>query len=274
MNLPENMTPLKLLEKSIDSYFALLPRKKPSQLLFTNTNLIAHRGAHDRNKHIIENTTAAFTSALNLGCWGIEFDIHETLDGELVVNHDPTLQRLWGQNKTINDISLKELHAIAPQVPTLLDIVENYGKKMHLFIELKTPFIGEAQLAELLKPLTPCEDYHIISLDEQLFKTFSLFPKNALLLVASHNNVKKFCQISLEMHYGGVLGHYLLMSNSIIKQLRADRKQEIGVGMIDSRFSLYRELSRGIQWLFSDNIHLLNQCLQELKKEQNLHPRQ
>jgi glycerophosphoryl diester phosphodiesterase len=52
--------------------------------------IIAHRGAA-----LIapENTIASFRAAKKLGADGIEFDVHMSIDGELVVIHDATLQR-------------------------------------------------------------------------------------------------------------------------------------------------------------------------------------
>ncbi len=231
--------------------------------MLAEVSLIAHRGAHDKNKIVIENTDAAFARALNLGCWGIEFDVQQTLDRVLVINHDSTLKRLWGKDVAIGELTFRELRQLVPQVPSLTEVVRNYSKHLHLFIELKAPFTAEAQLIESLSQLNPCEDYHLLSLDKEIFASFSQFPNKALLLVAGHNNVKEFCQLSLEKKYGGVLGHYLLLNNRRLKQLQTDKDQVFGVGMIDSKYALYRELNRGIQWLFSNNIPLLESCLQE-----------
>ncbi|KTD18697.1 glycerophosphoryl diester phosphodiesterase [Legionella lansingensis] len=253
---------LQILEKGVDWFFARMPRKKPSQEATGNARFIAHRGAHDRNKTIIENTDAAFARALELGCWGIEFDVQETADHVLVVNHDPTLKRLWRKNVVIKELTFAAVHKLVPEVPCLTEVVNNYGKRMHLFIELKSPLTAEIHLVEALKGLIPCEDYHLLSLDESIFASLTHFPKAAMLLVASSNNVKKFCQLSVEKHYGGVLGHYLLLSKRKIKQLQ-EMKQAVGVGFVDSRFGLYRELNRGVYWIFSNNVEELNRCLEK-----------
>lgn len=260
------MPVLKLLEKSIDYYFAYLPRRKPNKNLVSNACLIAHRGAHDKNLRIVENTDAAFARALALGCWGIEFDVHATADEVLVVNHDPTLLRFWGKKVAIKDLSFNALRQLAPEVPSLDEVVERYGKKMHLFIELKAPFNAEVALKEVLQPLNAAEDYHLLSLDESVFTSFRAFSPEVMLLVAVHNNVGQFCKYSLQKHYAGVLGHYLLLNDSKIKELKM-AKQLVGVGHVDSKFGLYRELNRGLQWIFTNNVGLLSQCLQELGKE-------
>ncbi len=53
-------------------------------------NVVGHRGASDEAP---ENTMAAFVRARELGAGAIEFDVHRTADGELVVLHDYLLDR-------------------------------------------------------------------------------------------------------------------------------------------------------------------------------------
>ena len=255
-------TLLHRVEKLVDAYFAYLPRPRP--IANKSVCLVAHRGAHDQALSIEENTHAAFDRAFELGCNGIEFDVHASTDGILVVNHDPTLKRLWNHDVAINTLRFDELRALTPELPSLAEVVAKYGKRMHLFIELKAPFVAVEALAETLKDLAPCEDYHLLCLDETVFPTLTLFPKSSLLLVPVHNNVHQFCKISLEQQYGGVLGHYLLLNKQQIKQLTASN-QLAGVGFVDSKFSLYRELNRGIDLVFTNNAAGVVNYLQALK---------
>lgn len=251
------------IEKLIDIFFAYLPRRKQNKN-HKSVQLIAHRGAHDKKLSILENTDAAFERALNLGCDGIELDVHACADGVLVVNHDPTLRRLWGHDVAINTLGFEELRALVPQVPSLAEVVTKYGKRLQLFIELKAPFTALRELADTLQSLTPCKDYYLICLEEAVLPTLTLFPNSALLLVPVHNNVRQFCRLSLDKKYGGVLGHYLLLSNRHIKKLVSDN-QLIGVGFVDSKFSLYREINRGINLLFTNNAAVVMACLEKLR---------
>ena len=54
---------------------------------------IAHRGLHDRAAGIVENTLSAAEAAIAAG-FAIECDVQVTADGEAVVFHDFTLDRL------------------------------------------------------------------------------------------------------------------------------------------------------------------------------------
>jgi glycerophosphoryl diester phosphodiesterase len=240
-----------LIEKFVDGCFALIPRRKPKASLLKKTWIIAHRGAHDNTSGCIENTMPAFDKAFQLGCYGIEFDVHATADKQLVINHDPDLNRLWRIDKKIADLTLKELRKLAPNVPLLSEVVKKYGKKMHLFVELKAPFQDEQALLDCLAPLNGGEDYHLISLHESVFITMHRFDRKIMFLIADVNQARKYCQISLEKHYAGVMGHYLFLSKGLIKKLR-DAGQETGVGFVESTNSLYREVNRGIFWLFTN----------------------
>ena len=47
--------------------------------------IVGHRGAA---AHVLENTAASFAAAVRFGANMIEFDVHESLDGEFIVIHD------------------------------------------------------------------------------------------------------------------------------------------------------------------------------------------
>ncbi len=257
---------LQFFERLVDYLFSCFPRPIPSKLATQQARLIAHRGAHDKKEKLIENTMAAFSHAQRLGCWGIEFDIHATLDEVLVVNHDPDLLRLWGKAAYIRDLTFKQLRAAIPQIPSLSEVIANHGKCLHLFIELKAPFTAEKALVQALEGLIPGVDYHLLSLDSEVFSQLAAFPLEAKLLVAVHNNLKHFCNLSLKKSYAGVLGHYFLFTGSKINNLKQS-KQQIGVGFVDSKFSLYRELNRDLGWLFTNKAALISRHLAQLTKK-------
>ncbi len=69
----------------------------------------AHRGA---SGYAPENTIAAFKKAIELKADGIEFDVQMTKDGQLVVIHDETLERVSGIKGWVKDYNLEELKNI------------------------------------------------------------------------------------------------------------------------------------------------------------------
>lgn len=66
----------------------------------------AHRGYSGRYP---ENTMLAFREAAKTGCDGIELDVQLTRDGQVVVIHDESLERLAGVKGYVRDFTLDEL---------------------------------------------------------------------------------------------------------------------------------------------------------------------
>lgn len=255
---------LMIAEQLVDKIFASIPRARPDAMLAQDALIIAHRGAHANNQGIIENTHEAFQLAKELGCWGIEFDVHTTADGVFVVNHDATLKRLWNQNVAIADLSFSELRRLVPDIPSLAEVVVQYSPSLHLFIELKVAVHDERSLLDTLSPCVAVSDYHLLTLDASFFSSLTQCVKQALLLVAVHNNVNAFCDLSLAQQYGGVLGNYLLLTDRQRRRLAA-ANQHSGVGFVDSKNSLYRELNRKIAWIFTNEAVLISQYLKALR---------
>ena len=106
-------------------------------------------------------------------------------------------------------------------------------------------------MKELFSGLIPGIDYHFISLTPEMFRFFDFLPKPACLPIAQLNS-KKFSEIAIEQKYGGVMGQYFLLSNSLVKK-HLNMGQKIGTGFIGSKNCLFRELNRDVEWLFSNN---------------------
>jgi glycerophosphoryl diester phosphodiesterase len=77
--------------------------------------VIAHRGDSARRP---ENTLASFASALEIGAEIVEFDVHLTRDGEVVVIHDPTVDRTTDGTGRVADLTLAELRRLSAGYPS------------------------------------------------------------------------------------------------------------------------------------------------------------
>mgnify|MGYP000238327751 CR=1 FL=1 len=71
----------------------------------------AHRGLHDNNHQIPENSLAAFQRAVDAG-YGIELDVQLTKDEKMVVCHDFDLKRICGADVKVRDLTFEELQAL------------------------------------------------------------------------------------------------------------------------------------------------------------------
>ena len=147
--------------------------------LLTNT-LIAHRGLHNINDGIPENSVPAFRRAINKG-YSIELDVHLTKDKKIVVFHDNTLKRVCGINKKIEECTYDELlkynlFDTKYKIPLFKEVLNLIDKKVFLLIETKVlDFDGELE-KELSKILDNYEGNFAI----QSFNIYSVnwFKKN------------------------------------------------------------------------------------------------
>jgi glycerophosphoryl diester phosphodiesterase len=253
-----------------DSIFAIVPQKAPTLENLSKCKIISHRGQHD-NITVYENTLSAFDHALETeGIWGIELDFRWTKDLHPVVVHDPDLLRLFGSNLKISEITLAELKVHCPQVPTLEEVLLRYGGKLHLMVEAKEEHYPQPEkqnmiLKDLFSQLRPREDFHLLSLDPKMLVLVKFVDTSAKILVAVFN-AKTLSKISLNEKYAGLGGHYMLLLKKIVKQ-HLDCGQKIGVGYPKSKNNLFREINRGVEWIFCNDAVVVSGILQtELKK--------
>ena len=66
----------------------------------------AHQGGA---KEAPSSTLAAFSRAVAIGCPALEMDVHLTLDGELVVSHDETVDRTTSSSGRISELTWEQL---------------------------------------------------------------------------------------------------------------------------------------------------------------------
>ncbi|MBX4957476.1 glycerophosphodiester phosphodiesterase [Rhizobium lentis] len=102
---------------------------------------IGHRGA---SGHERENTLAAFRRAAELGAEMWELDTQLTGDGVVVVSHDDHLQRVYGIDRRISEMTAAELVALdGVDVPSFSEVAALARETgTGLYVELKAPGTG------------------------------------------------------------------------------------------------------------------------------------
>ena len=239
----------------VDSIMAIIPRQAPERAALERCKIIAHRGEHD-NKRVMENTIRAFEQAQAAGIWGIECDIRWTSDLVPVICHDPSPERVFGPSTPLRELSFGELRDTVPLIPSLEEVIREFGGNTHLMLEIKEEYWPHparqcAVLNELLSQLQPTVDYHFLALDPALFARLDFAPAQSFLPVAEIN-VGRLSSAALAGGYAGMAGHYLLL-NRRLKKLHETQGQRLGTGFPRSRNCLFRELNRGVEWIFSND---------------------
>ena len=109
---------------------------------FLTERPIAHRGLHDGNRRRYENSPAAFEAAISAN-FAIELDLQLSADGEAIVFHDKTLDRLCVESGEVASRDAGELRKIRlgdtdDRIPTLTDTLDLVRGRTGLVIEMKS----------------------------------------------------------------------------------------------------------------------------------------
>lgn len=112
----------------------------------------AHRGLHDIDRGLPENSLRAFRLAAEYG-YGAELDVHLSKDGRLVVMHDESLLRTAGVDKKICDCTAQELDALhlegtEEKIPCLEEVLPIFEGRTPLVIEIKAYHKNHAALTQ------------------------------------------------------------------------------------------------------------------------------
>lgn len=124
------------------------PRPSPGWLV---GRPIAHRGLHDPEHGIAENSLGAARAAASRG-YAIECDLRLSRDGKVFVFHDDLLDRLTEEHGAFASRDSGELERIALRgqgetIPTLAEWLAAIKGAVPLILELKSDFSGDLSLA-------------------------------------------------------------------------------------------------------------------------------
>lgn len=139
--------------------FLIAPGKNPKMDYYKKVKY-AHRGLHGEIDGVFfaENSLSAFRRATERG-FGIELDVRLSSDGEVVVFHDDTLDRVTNGTGKVKDYTAKELSELslmgtADGIPTLREVLSLVDGRVALLVELKETGADHSiseKTAELLK---------------------------------------------------------------------------------------------------------------------------
>jgi len=146
---------------------ALILRKGKQRILRGEWPVnLAHRGASTLAP---ENTIEAFRIAVEEGAGGLELDVHLTREGQVVVIHDPTVDRSTSGTGAVSEMTLDELRGFDAghnfslgggptrpyrgrdvRVPTLREVLQAFpGVAVNIDLKADRPGIEEAVLGVL-----------------------------------------------------------------------------------------------------------------------------
>ena len=190
---------------------------------------VAHRGYHDLNHAVWENTLSAFSRAVEAG-FAIECDLHYASDGVPVIFHDEDLERLCNLKGDVRERTSQELGLIAiggtkDKVPTLKQLLALVQGKVPLVLELKGREADDEGFAEAV--LEVLEGYEgkvaLMSFDHWLLKDLKeLGAPYPVGLTANGNTAEEYAthEKAMELGLDFISYYYADLPNSFISRQR------------------------------------------------------
>lgn len=231
---------------------------------FLCDNIIAHRGLHNIENGVIENSIEAFRYAIDKK-YIIELDVHILKDDEIIVFHDDNLQRLTGVNKKVLDVSYDEIKELKLKntnsyIPKLEEVLKLINGKVPILIEIKNfENVGklEKKLLEILKAYKGM--YAVQSFNPFCIYWFKKNAPNVLRgqLSSSMKNEKFLKKLVLKNMFFNFLTKPDFISYSVsdlnLNKIKKIRKKYILLGWTVRNKSDYEKLKKEYDNLICEN---------------------
>jgi glycerophosphoryl diester phosphodiesterase len=196
------------------------------QMNAQDTKIIAHRGAW-KEFNLPENSIAALQKAIEIKAFGSEFDVRRTLDGMLVVNHDPTHFGDTIELKTYAALNAKKL-SNGEDLPLLQDYFKKGTASNHhtlLICEIKAALLSNttsqltaSETVELAKQLGIEDKIIYISFDFEVLQTIKTLRPNATVLYLENNKTLEQIMAAkfngINFNYAQFLGNPSISANA------------------------------------------------------------
>ena len=233
------------------------------------TKIIAHRGAW-KEFNLPENSIASLEKAIELKCEGAEFDVRRTLDGVLVVNHDPVYYGDTIQTNTYAFLNRNKL-SNGESLPTLEEYFLKGTQDKHktlLICEIKAAikdkeqdYLATIETLALAKKLKIEKRIVYISFSKDILSWIKeKQPTATVLYLESDLSIDAVVQSKFD----GINLHYTSFKNN--SQLSATAKNaglKIGSWTVNELSDLAILQAQGVEWITT------NQPLQFQKQLKN-----
>jgi glycerophosphoryl diester phosphodiesterase len=248
---------------------------------------VAHRGGAGLAP---ENTLAAFRQGLAFQADAVEFDLHMSQDGALIVAHDSNLKRATGMAVDIHTSTLAQLQQLnaaatyadktyEPQrIPTLQEVLELVRGHAGVQIEIKVRadnarYAGiEAKVVDAVRHYDMIDDVVVISFDfptlheitalEPRLRTCALFSTAYLSRFGVRRDATKVAADIASRGFRCVGVKYTLMTEGLFQAFQA-RDVQVGVWTVNDEADMHKFAAMGVAFITSDRPDLLQKWLSE-----------
>lgn len=223
--------------------------------------MIAHRGASGVER---ENTLPAFVAGGNRSYYGMETDIHPTVDGKFVIIHDANTSRVCQSavdvekcryqdlaSLRLNDLDGKERADLCiPLLEEYLRIAKAYDK--HCVIELKDVFTAEniEKVVEIVKSVYSLENATFIAFDLCNFVTLrALLPKQKMQYLCFELNDEVLA--NLKTYRLDIDVYFKCLTKEWVDKLHANNI-EVNCWTVDDKQDAEKLIEMGVDYITSN----------------------
>jgi len=229
--------------------------------LSENIVIIAHRGA---NNVAPENTLKSFKKAIELGADYVEFDVHLSRDGEIIIMHDENTLRTTGKDGLIKNMTLKELKKLdageGETIPTLDELIEVAKGKVGLQLEIKATGMATI-IVETLDNYGLIESTLISSFDHsELLNIKKIEPKLKLAPLIIGIKKNKTFNKAVANNFYAIHPFYKLISKNFIKNIH-ENNIKVNAWTVDSKNAMLKLIEMDIDGIITNKIELAKKVL-------------
>lgn len=182
---------------------------------------IGHRGAKG---YVLENTIASFQKALDLKLDGIELDVHVSLDGEIMVIHDETINRTTTETGFVKDFTSVNLQQLG--IPTLNQVLNLVNNHFLVNIELKSNNCVEKVILLIEKYISEnnCNNTNFIisSFHWEYLLEVKALNKNIKIGVLTENNIDEALSFAKQIDAFSINPYFKLLNAENVQLIKKE----------------------------------------------------
>lgn len=204
----------------------------PLNIYSKNRTLVfGHRGA---SGYAPQNTLPSFALAVEQGVDGVEFDVHLSADGELVVIHDFHVDHTTDGHGLVESMTLAQLKALdagvkfspdfaGTRIPTLDEVFETLAGRIAVNVEIKADTDGiEHKVAECIRRHGLDDRAIISSFNPVVLRRFrDAAPDIAIGFLYDEETPPEILQFMIELPHEARHPHHTMIDRDYMEQARS-----------------------------------------------------
>lgn len=218
--------------------------------------VVGHRGAAGLEP---ENTLRSVQRAIDIGVDAVEVDVRRSRDGELVIMHDPSVDRTTNGKGRVSALTVRELKGLdagrGERIPTFGELVAAVKGRVRLFVEIKEPETVSDIVAQLKSAGVAQETTFVSFFHPSLLDAKRLSPSSRCGAIFSCDPADP-ARLALDVEADLILPNHLYTSERTVKEAHG-RSLLVQTWTVNSKEDLGRVVRMGVDGVASDFPNLM-----------------